>query len=76
MNETSGNVLLEELVKELGKLDCNLVQNIEAIEKTCKGKVGEDVVNLRVKQLTYAKILNTVYGQDVNHMIKAYTQLG
>jgi len=60
---------IEELVKEL-------MQNIEAIDKTCKGNVGEDIVNLRIKQLSYAKILNNVYGQDINFLIKAYTQLG
>jgi len=38
--------------------------------------LGEDVVNLRIKQLTYAKILNTVYGQDINYLLKAYTNLG
>lgn len=38
--------------------------------------MGEDVVNLRVKQLTYAKIIHGVYGQDISHLIKAYTQLG
>jgi tetratricopeptide (TPR) repeat protein len=52
------------------------LQNIEQIENKCKNINGEDAVNLRIKQLTYAKILHNVYGKDLNVLIKAYTSLG
>jgi tetratricopeptide (TPR) repeat protein len=53
-----------------------LIQNIDLIENKCKGNVGEDVVEMRIKQLAYAKLLKNVYNKDVSYLIKAYTQLG
>ena len=53
-----------------------LFQNIESIEVQCANKVGEDVVELRIKQLAYAKLLVNVYEKDISFLIKAYTLLG
>jgi tetratricopeptide (TPR) repeat protein len=53
-----------------------IIQNIENIENKCKGCIGEDIVNERIKQLAYAKMLCNVYEKDVTYLIKAYTQLG
>ena len=53
-----------------------IVQNIELLEAKCKGNVGEEVVDNRIRQLAFSKILCNVYGKDVSYLIKAYTQLG
>jgi tetratricopeptide (TPR) repeat protein len=53
-----------------------IVQNYEQIDIRCKGCIGEDIVDLRIKQLTYSKILCNVYSKDTFYLIKAYTQLG
>lgn len=53
-----------------------LVQNIEQIENKCKGCTGEDIVELRIKQLAYSKLLCNIYGKDTFYLIKGYTQLG
>jgi len=63
------NFLENSVVREL-------IQNVEHIEDKCNSISGEEVVNLRIKQLTYAKILCNVYGKDSSILIKAYTQLG
>lgn len=51
-------------------------QKIEQIESRCKGQIGEDVVNERIRQLAYSKLLCQVYGKDNKYLIKAYTELG
>ena len=53
-----------------------IVQIIEQIEAKCKGKSGEDIVNERIKQLAYSKILCNVYNKDITYLIKAYASLG
>ena len=53
-----------------------IIQMIEQIESKCKGQVGEDIVNERIKQVAYAKILCNVYGKDITYLIKAYAALG
>ena len=53
-----------------------IFQTIDQIESRCKGQVGEDIVNERIKQVAYAKILCNVYNKDITYLIKAYTQLG
>ncbi len=68
-NTTERNFLEVSVIKEL-------IQNIEAIENKCKGQIGEEIVNERIKQLAYAKLLTNVYNKDSLYMIKAYTQLG
>ena len=34
-----------------------ILQTIDQIESRCKGQIGEDIVNERIKQVAYAKIL-------------------
>ena len=53
-----------------------IFQTIDQIESRCKGQIGEDIVNERIKQVAYAKILCNVYNKDITYLIKAYTQLG
>ena len=53
-----------------------IIQTIEQIDSKCKGQIGEDIVNERIKQLAYSKILCNVYGKDITYLIKAYTNLG
>ena len=69
-NSTTQNNFLElSVINEL-------IQNIEQIENNCKGQIGENIVDQRIKQLAYAKLLYNVYNKDINYLIKAYTQLG
>ena len=53
-----------------------IVQKIEQIDSRCKGQIGESIVNDRIRQLAYAKILCNVYNKDITYLIKAYAQLG
>ena len=53
-----------------------IIQMVEQIESKCKGQIGEEIVNERIKQLAYSKILCNVYGKDITYLIKAYTSLG
>ena len=53
-----------------------IIQLIEQIDNKCQGQIGEDIVNERIKQVSYSKILCNVYGKDVTYLIKAYAQLG
>ena len=53
-----------------------IIQIVEQIDSKCKGQIGEDIVNERIKQLAYSKILCNVYGKDITYLIKAYTSLG
>jgi tetratricopeptide (TPR) repeat protein len=66
---TEKNFLEVSVIKEL-------IQNIESIENKCTGQIGEEIVNERVKQVAYAKLLTNVYNKDLMFLIKAYTQLG
>jgi tetratricopeptide (TPR) repeat protein len=52
-----------------------MLQNIEQLEARCKGQMGEEVVEMRIRALAYSKILCNVYGRDVTHLIRAYTNL-
>ena len=69
ISKSKGNFLENSIINEI-------LQNIEEIENKCKNSIGEDVVNMRIKQLTYAKILCNVYGKELSLLIKAYTCLG
>jgi len=53
-----------------------MIQNIDTIDMQCRGKIGEEIVEQRIKQLAYSKILFNVYGKDIMYLIKAFTQLG
>lgn len=68
-NETTNSNFLDLVVNEL-------IQNVETIETNCDNKAGEEIVELRIKQLAYAKLLVNVYEKDVSFLTKAYTSLG
>lgn len=68
-NSTAGQNFLEVSVVN------ELIQNIEKIEQRCRGHIGEEVVDFRIKQLAYAKILCNVYQKDQSFLSKGYTQL-
>jgi tetratricopeptide (TPR) repeat protein len=68
-NQSSDNFLEVSVINEI-------IQNIEQIENKCKGCVGEEIVDMRIKQLAYSKILCNVYSKDITYLIKAFTQLG
>ena len=65
----SSNFLETSVVAEI-------FQILKQIETNCKGKVGEDIVNERIKQVAYAKILCNIYHKDIKYLIKAYSALG
>lgn len=68
-NEQKTNFLEVSVIAEI-------IQMIEQIEAKCQGKEGEEVVNERIKQVAYSKILCNVYNKDITYLIKAYAQLG
>ena len=53
-----------------------IYQTIEQLDSKCKGKVGQDIVEERIRQLSYAKVLTDVYQKDNSILIKPYTFLG
>ena len=67
--DTPGNFLEISIVNEM-------LQIIDQIDAKCKGKIGEDIVNERVQQLAYAKLLCNIYNKDITLLIKAYANLG
>ena len=54
----------------------DILQKLKEIESSCEGKVGEDIIEQRTKQLALAKILRNVYNKDENLLIKAHCELG
>jgi tetratricopeptide (TPR) repeat protein len=54
----------------------DMIENIESLEKKCKAKKGEDVIEMRTRQLCLSKILVNVYEKDIFHLIKGFTLLG
>ena len=68
-NQRPNNFLEISLIAEI-------IQTIEQIDSKCKGQVGEEIVNERIKQVAYSKLLCKVYNKDVTYLIKAYAQLG
>ena len=67
--ETPGNFLEISIINEM-------LQIMDQIDTNCKGKIGEDIVNERVEQLAYAKLLCNIYNKDITYLIKAYANLG
>lgn len=53
-----------------------IYQIVEQIENICKSLSGEEIVNKRIQQLAYSKLLCNIYGKSSDHLVKAYTQLG
>lgn len=74
-SERTGNLITQNQFLETGVIN-ELIQNIEQIENICKGEVGEHIVNKRIQQLAYSKLLCNVYQKDISFLIKGYTQLG
>jgi tetratricopeptide (TPR) repeat protein len=54
----------------------DILQKLQDIESSCEGKVGEDIIEQRTKQLALAKILCKVYHKDQNLLIRAHCELG
>ena len=79
-NEASELNKIQENEPQIDFLEVSVIseilQIIEQIESKCKGKSGEDIVNERIKQLAYSKILCNVYNKDITYLIKGYTNLG
>lgn len=67
--ESGPNFLEVSIISEI-------VQTIEQINSNCEGKVGQDIVNERIKQVAYAKLLCNTYKKDISYLIKAHAQLG
>ena len=67
-NELNDNFIESAVVNEM-------FQNINVLEEKCKSCNGEEIVEIRIRQLAYCKILCNVYEKDIIHMIKAYTNL-
>ena len=52
-----------------------MLQVIDQIEITCKDKKGQDLINERIKQYSYAKILCTIFDKDITILIKSIINL-
>jgi tetratricopeptide (TPR) repeat protein len=68
VNEIKENFLENAVVNEIQ-------QNIDVLEDKCKSASGEEIVDMRIRQLAYSKILCNVYDKDITGLIKAYTNL-
>jgi len=68
-NNKINNILENTIISEM-------IQNLDILDNKCRGKIGEDIVEMRIKQLAFSKILYNVYGKDIMYLIKAYTLLG
>ena len=42
-----------------------IIQIVEQIDSKCKGQIGEEIVNERIKQLAYSKILTISLFKDI-----------
>ena len=54
----------------------DILQKLQDIESSSEGKVGEDIIEQKTKQLALAKILCKVYHKDQNLLIRAHCELG
>jgi tetratricopeptide (TPR) repeat protein len=52
-----------------------MLQIIDQIEINCKDKEGQDLINERIKQYSYAKILCTIFDKDITILIKSIINL-
>ena len=79
-NQENKQVPIQENEPQIDFLEVSviseIIQMVEQIDSKCKGQIGEEIVNERIKQLAYSKILCNVYGKDITYLIKAYTNLG
>ena len=67
-NENNQNFLESTVINEM-------IQNLEVLEDKCKSANLEEIVEHRIRQLAYSKILCSVYEKDITYLIKAYTNL-
>ena len=76
-NQENKQIPVQENEPQIDFLEVSVISEIvEQIDSKCKGQIGEEIVNERIKQLAYSKILCNVYGKDITYLIKAYTNLG
>lgn len=54
----------------------DIIRNIESLEETIKDKQADQAIDIRIKQLAYAKLLVNVYEKDLSYLINALTNLG
>ena len=83
-NPTNNSEMISKMQDDLNHesdfLEISLIneiyQTIEQLDSKCQGKIGEDIVEERIRQLSYAKVLTDVYQKDESILIKPYTCLG
>ena len=51
-------------------------QTINLLENKCQGKMGESVVDDRIRQLSYAKVLVDIYKKPISLLIEPSSKLG
>ena len=51
-------------------------QTINQLELKCQGKIGEAVVEARIRQLSYAQVLVDVYKKPISYLIEPSAKLG
>jgi len=54
----------------------DILKSIDSFEEKIKGKTGEEVIEMRTRQLCLSKILVNIYSKDIFYLIKGYTMLG
>ena len=74
LNKNPDNIPQKDFLE--GSVVSEIIQTIDEIDEKCKGKSGEDIVDERINQLAYSKILCNVYNKDVIYLIKAHANLG
>jgi tetratricopeptide (TPR) repeat protein len=74
LNDTSENNIINNILENT--IISEMIQNLDILDNKCRGKIGEDIVEMRIKQLAFSKILFNVYGKDIMYLIKAFTLLG
>jgi tetratricopeptide (TPR) repeat protein len=54
----------------------DFIYKFESLDNKCLHSIGEEIIDLRIQQLTYAKLLCNVFNKDQYYMVKGLTQLG
>lgn len=54
----------------------DIKKNIENLEVQVKDKKGDEEIEIRIKQLSYAKLLVNVYEKEITYLIFGHTSLG
>ena len=55
-NKQINDILENTIISEM-------IQNLDILDNNCRGKIGEDIVEMRIKQLAYSKILFNVQNE-------------